>query len=303
MTIKSRSPYQHTTHQPGCLLRAGLFFLAFFACFMFTCGLSLLGYVLTPPPPVTVLIMGLDSRQGEGYLARTDSVMLLGVQPNKLQVSLLSIPRDIFIRVPGYSASQRINTINLLGELEAPGTGPELLKQSLALSFNIIPTHYIRIDFRAFEAMIDAVGGVTINVPYEIVDPYFPTDDYGTMSIRFEAGSQHMNGKTALIYARTRHMDDDYRRAERQQQVVTAFARRAFNPLTWVPLLQVFYQYVDTDLTPLQLIQIAPALLLSGFQVEQLVIDRDWILPGTNGPIPNYDRLIPWLSDHFPINQ
>lgn len=283
----------------GCLFRAGVVILGIFACMMFSCGVSLLAYVVAPPPPMTILVMGLDSREGEGYIARTDSVMLLGIQPDDLQVSLLSIPRDIFIRVPGYTDSQRINTINVLAEIETPGTGPELLKDSIALSFGVTPTHYIRIDFQAFEAMINAVGGINIDVPYEIVDPYFPTLDYGTISVRFEPGSQHMDGETALIYARTRHMDDDYRRAERQQQVVAAFTKKAINPLYWIPLLTTLNQYVDTDLTPLQLMQIAPALLLSGFQVEQLVVDRDWISPGTYGAIPNYDLLVPWMREHF----
>src|SRR5690606_14084290 len=143
---------------------------------------------------------------------------------------------DVFIRVPNYRDSQRINTINALGESTEAGTGADLLRESIALSFDVTPTHYVRLDFDAFRQMIDAVGGVTIDVPYAIVDNAFPTADYGTQTVRFEAGQQHMDGETALIYARTRHQDDDYRRAERQQQVLSALARRAANPLRWPAL-------------------------------------------------------------------
>ncbi|GAB4508477.1 MAG: hypothetical protein OHK0046_01040 [Anaerolineae bacterium] len=264
---------------------------------LLTCGGCMLIYLVLPLPPTDVLVLGVDARPGEGYVTRTDSVILVGIQP-PAQISLLSIPRDVFISVPEYGL-ERINAVNVLGEMEQVGYGPELLKQSIALSFGVQVEHYVRLNFQAFEDLIDAVGGVTINVERAIVDDFYPTDDYNTQQVRFEVGEQHMDGATALIYARTRHSDDDYFRAERQQQVVEAFTRKLINPLTWPAVLSVLTRAVDTDLSPFDMLRIAPAVLAGAGQMERLVIDREYIRPIERGAAPDYEKLNPWIEAHF----
>ena len=296
--------YAHAPRPPaprgrrGCVAQGFIVVLAAFAFLLLTCGASVLAYVVLPPPPVNVLLLGLDAREGEGYQTRTDSIMLLGVNPSRLSASLVSFPRDLFINAPGYG-SQRINTINVLGEMEAGGQGPELLKRSISLSFGVEPTNYVRLDFRAFERLIDAVGGVTIEVERLIVDSAYPTENFGTMTVRFEPGRQHMDGERALMYARTRHTDDDYQRAARQQQVVNAFARRLVNPIYWPGVTAVLVDAIDTDLGPLDLFTLAPGLLINLGGLDQLVIDRDMIRPGEGGAVPDYDRLNPWMQERF----
>jgi LCP family protein required for cell wall assembly len=260
-------------------------------------GLMLI-YLIIPPPPLDILILGVDARPGEGNITRTDSIMVLGVQPRRMRLSLLSIPRDLFINVPGYG-SQRINTVNMLGEMDEAGTGPALLSEGIANSFGIQPDRYARLNFDGFVQLIDAVGGVRVNVAKTIVDPQYPTADYGTTSIRFEAGRQHMTGEEALIYARTRYNDDDYGRAERQQQVLSALARRLANPIHWPGALVVINRNVDTNMSPLDMVLYAPPMVLGGSNINRLVIDREYILPGTNGAIPNYEKLAPWLEPRF----
>ncbi|MEM6283317.1 MAG: LCP family protein [Chloroflexota bacterium] len=257
-------------------------------------------YVIIPPPPTDILVLGVDARPGEGYVTRTDSIMLLGVQPRRMRVSLLSIPRDLFINVPGYG-SQRINTVNVLGELEREGYGPELLSAGIENSFGIQPDKYARLNFDAFVQLVDAVGGVTINVPKDIVDYRYPTRNNGTQVVRFETGRQRMDGETALIYARTRHADDDYGRAERQQQVITALMRKLANPLNWGTAITVISLNVDTNMNPLEMALYAPPMLVSGATgtIDRLVIDRDYILPGGGGAVPNYEKLAPWLEPRF----
>lgn len=269
-----------------------------FACMLFSCGFSLVAYVVVPPSAMSVVIMGLDAREGEGFNARSDSVMVMGVKPSQFRASLMSIPRDLFIQVPGYG-QQRINTINVLGENEARGYGPTLLKRSIGLSFGIEPQRYVRMNFNAFEAMIDAVGGVTIDVERRIVDTAYPTTNFGTRTVVFEVGRQHMDGETALIYARTRHSDDDYFRAGRQQQVVNAFARKLLNPIYWPAVLTVLVTYVDTDLNPADLFVLAPAILINAGQFDTLVINRDYITPVQGGAAPNYNLVVPWMRDRF----
>ncbi|PJF20559.1 MAG: hypothetical protein CUN56_15555, partial [Phototrophicales bacterium] len=192
-----------------------------------------------------------------------------------------------------------INTANFLGEAEQKGNGIPLLQSTIERNFGIQIDRYIRMDFAGFESLIDAVGGVYIDVPYVVEDFSYPTPDYGTMHIRFEPGWQWMDGEQALIYARTRHGDDDYRRAERQQQVASAFVSRAVNPLTWAGLASALSRSVETDLTLWDMVTLAPTSVFSSGRFNQLVINRDYILAGSKGPIPDYAKLSPFISEHF----
>lgn len=265
---------------------------------LLTCIASIALYLVFPPAPLDILIMGLDARGNEGTASRTDSIMIVGVNPRQLDVSVLSIPRDVFINVPGYGL-QRINTVNVLGEGDQPGSGPVLLANAIENSFGIGIDNTVRLDFQAFVALVDAVGGVTIDVPYTVVDDAFPTDDFGTMTVRFEAGVQHMDGETALIYARTRHQDDDYRRAERQQQVIRALSQRLLNPTNWTSAWLAIQNNTETNLTVLDLAAVMPTVLLNAGNMNQLVVNRDYVLPGDGYVIPNYDALAPYTQAHF----
>ncbi len=301
MAVPSRA--KHLKRQARRRLRSrSKWQLALIALFspLVLCMGGLLLYVLFPPPPANILLLGLDARTGEGYATRTDAIMLLGVQPRRLRVSALSIPRDLFIDVPGYG-SQRINTVNVLGELEESGYGPALLGDGLAESLGVRPTYHMRLNFDAFVQLVDAVGGIRVDIPRLIVDNSYPTRDYGTRSVRFEPGVQHLDGEMALAYARTRHTDDDYGRAERQQQVVRALMRKLVNPLNWGAVVVVGSQNMDTNMNPIQMMFYAPPMVFSGVTgtFDRLVIDRDYIVGGTNGAIPNYEKLRPWIEPRF----
>lgn len=282
----------------GCLWRAFIICLSLFACGLFACGFSLVAYVIVPPDPINVLVIGVDARNGEGLVTRTDSVMLVGIKPQGFHASLLSIPRDLFINAPGYGL-QRVNIINVLGEAERAGGGPDLLKESLALNFGVQVDHYVRLDFTAFEALIDAVGGVTIDVDRRIVDYAYPTDDFGVETVIFEIGKQHMDGETALKYARTRHSDDDYFRAHRQQQVLSAFTRKLANPFHIPAVISALLSHVDTDLSPFDLLKMTPVILVNAGGFDRLVIDRDYIVPVDGGVSPDYLKLAPWIDERF----
>lgn len=262
--------------------------------------ISLTGlYLLFPPPHTDILVLGVDSREGEGWLTRADSVMIVGVDPARLRVSMLSVPRDLFIQVPNYGL-QRINTVNMLGEMESDGHGPRLMSEAIAESFDITIERYVRLDFNGFTRLVDAVGGVTVDVEREIVDHYYPTLDGGVMTIRFEPGVQTLNGEQALIYVRTRHADDDYRRAARQQQVVSALLGKMINPAYWPGVWGVLNQSVDTNLNVGDMFSLALPVILNRGHIEQLVIDRDYITATADGvAIPDYDRLRPWIDIRF----
>ncbi len=263
------------------------------------CSCSLLFYVVFPQPQTNILVLGVDSREGEGWLTRADSIMLVGINPQRLRVSLMSVPRDLSIDVPDYGL-QRINTVNMLGEMEEDGRGPILTAIGIQESFGIHTDRYVRLDFNGFIDLIDAVGGVTIDVEYAIVDDFYPTQDYGTITVRFDVGVEHMNGERALQYARTRHSDDDYRRAGRQQQVVSAVAGKLINPLYWPSVTAVLNRNLDTDLTLFDMLRLAPPVLLSAGSFEQLVIDRGYITATAEGvAVPDYSSITPWLEGRF----
>lgn len=297
--VRPPRPRRLVRRRRGCLIPSCLLLIAL----PLTCvGAFLIAFILFPPTPTTIVLLGVDARPGQGYLTRTDSIMLLNIAPGRAHVALLSIPRDVFIDVPGYGA-QRINTINVLGEQDAPGTGPDLIKASLQQSFGVETDYYVRLDFDAFIELVDAVGGVDIDVPYVVEDWEYPTMQGGTEHIRFEPGRQHMDGETALKYARTRHQDDDYRRAERQQQVVDAVIHKLTNPLQvvrWPQVLSALQSHIDTDMNVIDLLRLSPGLVLGWSGHASMVLDRDYLYVTDGGyAVPDYAEIQPWIDQNF----
>lgn len=185
----------------------------------------------------TVLMMGLDRRPGETGLAyRTDTMLLVSIDPATQGLGVLSIPRDLYVEVPGYSELQRVNSPMVLGELQQPGYGPQLAMQTVQYNLGIRVHDYVAVDFNTFITIVDAIGGIDVNVPYNISDPEYPDMNYGYDPFYIKAGEHHLDGTTALKYARTRHGDSDFSRAERQQQVMYAIRDRVLN-LNMMPQL------------------------------------------------------------------
>lgn len=279
--------------------------LASLALFMITlavmCGGSLLLYTVDPPPAQTILIIGVDTRPDSAEpinIARTDSLMLLRIDPANKRLVLLSIPRDLRFSTPTFGMLP-INTVIRNAELNQSGTGIAELTATLENTLRIQIDHYVRVDFTTFVEIIDAVGGVDIDVPKAIVDNAYPTDNGGTMRVAFDAGKQHMDGATALIYARTRHADDDYQRAGRQQQVLNATLHKFINPLNGWRAWRVLDRKTETDLSTSQLLGLAPGLALYQGQVEQLVIDRDLIIIDSDTAVPDLNKIRPWTETYL----
>jgi LCP family protein required for cell wall assembly len=264
-------------------------------------------YNIFPPPRTNLLILGLDSRPGQGDVTRTDTIILATVDPAGPYVGALSIPRDLYVPIPGYS-SDRINVAHVLGEQESPGGGPELAARTIEQNFGVPVHRTLRMDFEAFVAIVDAAGGVTIDVESPFIDYEYPTPDYGTMVVSFEAGVQHMDGERALQYARIRHGASDFERAARQGQVIEALARRLINPLNWWRLPAVymaFIQHVVTDLTVIDVALMAPAVIEVGpGNIDRRVLDRGMVWgrqtsAGASVLEPNWDTIRPMLDEMF----
>jgi LCP family protein required for cell wall assembly len=193
--------------------------------------------IASPLLGANVLLIGVDERAGhpeEGV--RGDTLILARLDAAGRWASLLSIPRDTEVAIPGVGVT-KINVAYGQGyaraeELYGPGTTPQQGGMALAadtveeflqlrqrgMSVDFVAT----VNFAGFAGLIDALGGITVDVPRYILDEAYPTEDFGTMVVEFQPGPQPMDGATALIYTRTRHADSDFGRAERQQQVVRA---------------------------------------------------------------------------------
>ncbi len=174
---------------------------------------------------VTILFMGLDYRDwlsGDGP-PRTDTMMLVTVDPITRTAGMLSIPRDLWVEIPGYPQHNRINTAYFLGESERlPGGGPGLAMKTVENLIGVPVQYYAVVDFSVFERVIDEIGGIDVLAKERIkISPI------GEMSKWLEAKAYHLNGAEALAYARARKTEGgDFDRAQRQQQVVMAIRDR-----------------------------------------------------------------------------
>ncbi len=188
---------------------------------------------------VSVLLMGIDQRMGDGEPAhRTDTMIVFTLDPVTMQAGMLSIPRDVWVPIPGHG-NNRINTANFIGDTtDYPGGGIMLAKKTVE-NFLGVPIHYVvRINFTVFETFIDRIGGITIEVPEDIYDPDYPTEDYGTEVFALPKGTHTLDGETALKYARTRHSrGGDFDRARRQQQVILAVREKIKDPRVLASLI------------------------------------------------------------------
>lgn len=206
------------------------------------------------PGRINILVAGIDGfTPGPDYNrpARTDSIMLFGVNVSAKSAHLLSIPRDLWVPLPD-GTQNRINLAYRNGELTGTG-GPQTLALTLTNLFGVRIDRYVIVNYSAFEQGVDAIGGITVNIPEPIRDPAYPMRSRdGTMVVEFPAGTVQLNGADALIYARIRHDSSDFKRMQRQQQVLFAIRDKLMRPETlphWPALTQLLLSSVRTDLT------------------------------------------------------
>jgi LCP family protein required for cell wall assembly len=188
-------------------------------------------------------------------------MIVVRVDPVNKRVDMMSIPRDLLVEIPGYSAT-KINAAYPYGELNdnIPGGGPTLAAQTVEYNFGIRIDFFAEVDIIGMERVIDTLGGVIIDVPGIVKDDQYPTGDYGYTRVYFTPGLQMMDGPTAVRYSRTRHDDGDFARQARQQQVLMAIRDRAIGTgaVTKIPeLLAEVGDSVRTDLSLRQMLSLA----------------------------------------------
>ncbi len=240
--------------------------------------------VWTGTDRITVLVLGIDEREQEEGPWRTDTMMVATLDPVTMQAGILSIPRDVWVEIPGYT-SNRINTAHFIGDAYSyPGGGPALAMETVRHNLGIIPLdHYVRLNFNGFVSLLDQIGGIDLYVEETIDDPYYPDNNNGYDPFHLEAGQQHLDGETALKYARTRHSQNgDFDRARRQQQVIMAILEKITNAgmlpqlVAKAPeLYATVADSVDTDFKLDQIIALAGlASKLDRDQIRFAVLDE-----------------------------
>jgi polyisoprenyl-teichoic acid--peptidoglycan teichoic acid transferase len=205
---------------------------------------------------INILLMGMGGVGHPGpYL--TDTMILVSLKPSQNKISMMSIPRDLSVPIPGYGW-RKINEANSYGEVKN-GEGAKFASETVAKVFNQPIHYYVRVDFSGFEKLIDELGGIKIEVDNDFVDTQFPTSDLGYQTVAFKKGLQNMDGQTALNYARSRHgtngESSDFARSKRQQKVLTAIKDKSFSFTTFMSfrkITAIFNMYKDNISTNLQ---------------------------------------------------
>lgn len=284
----------------------------------------------TPDPlgPYSILLLGHGDPGHDGG-SLTDSMILAYIQPRKKSIHLISIPRDIWVELPLLEDGKKgykINAAYAIGKdpeqfpnraeaFKGEGGGGSLAKYAIATVTGIQPDYFLAVNFYAFSAGIDALGGVKVNVPQGFDDPFYPIEEEknnscgladediaaltATLSgdlliehfgcryehLYFEAGPQDMDGETALKFVRSRHSTqsgNDFARAERQQLLIEAVKKKIFtiNFLPRIiPLIQSLSQNIKTDINSAKLAElIAEAEELQTYSITRVVLSEKNIL-------------------------
>ncbi len=269
--------------------------------------------VPTPVPPVPVasdainiVVLGSD-RRPDWSEWHTDAIHVVSVQTSRPAVSVISIPRDLYVYIPGFWMS-RINFADYYGETYGyPGGGTGLLRDTLLYNLGIRADYFVRTDFDGLIGIVDALGGIDVPVHCGLRDHWPYPDENGEYPIlTMEPGVHHMDGETALWYARSRQTTSVFSRERRQQQVLQAIWRRARSTgvLRQVPALWAqARRMVVTDLGMTEILQLAQvALRLEEENVRFYNIGPDLVVPWTTPYgghvfLPRWEQIEPLLAE------
>ena len=205
------------------------------------------GQASPPGDPFYMVLMGSDARPGE-TTARSDSLMVARVDPKNKKIQMISIPRDSRVNIPGYGI-QKINAAAAWG-------GPALVIKTVKELTGLPISHFVDLNFNGFRDVVDAIGGVWIDVPQDIYDTQ--ASAYGKAYATVKKGYQKLDGRHALTFVRTRHtlVDGDFGRMRNQQAFIKALASQALslsNMFKASSIINAIASNLDTDLTPAQM--------------------------------------------------
>lgn len=263
-------------------------------CSGFGCGLLFLlaipllliitGYLIAPLR-TNILVLGIDYTPPGSSVGRSDTNIVISVNPLKPTIAMLSIPRDLWVPIPGYGEN-RINTAHFFAESEQTGSGPFKAMETILTNFNIRIGYYLRFRFDSFREVVDAFGGVDIYLAEPMAG--------------YPAGQHHLTGNKALAFARNRTGSDDFFRMEQGQILVKALLRQSLQPAKWLRIPAAglaFLRSVDTNIPVWQWPRLGLAFLRAGPDgINNRIIQREMVTPyttdqGANILLPNWDQI------------
>ena len=240
-----------------------------------------MGSIVTPQNKINIMVMGVDERSDD--VGRSDTLFVVTVDTKTKEVAMLSIPRDTRVKIPGKSWD-KINHAYAFG-------GEKLSQQAVESLLGIKIDHHIEINIAGFKKIIDAIGGVTIDVEKRMYynDPY---DDNGGLVIDLRPGVQHMDGSTAIQYVRYRDEEGDIGRVERQQKFLKAVLNEVASPSMIIKIPAIIKEVsniVKSDMSTSEMLNLAK--ILNDASKKGLKTD---MVPGKPAYI---DDISYWLPD------
>jgi LCP family protein required for cell wall assembly len=252
----------------------------------------LLAYFLAPLR-TNILLLGTDDAPDRGAIGRTDTIILATVVPTRPSIGLLSVPRDLWVQVPGVG-EQRINTAYFFAEAEVPGAGPYASMQTIRENFGVPVRYYALVHMSGLISAIDALGGVDIGL------------DAATGG--WQAGIHHLDGTQALEFVRSRSGSDDFSRMRRTQILMLALTGKALQPGSWLRLpgfVAASFRALDTNIPIWQIPRLLFALARIPFSgIDLRVLDREMVTPfqtsaGAQVLTPNWEAIRPMVYEMF----
>jgi LCP family protein required for cell wall assembly len=214
------------------------------------------GSIVTPQNKINIMVMGVDERSDD--VGRSDTLFVVTIDTNTKEVAMLSVPRDTRVKIPGHGWD-KINHAYAFG-------GHKLTQQAVEGLLGIKIDHYVTINIAGFKKIIDAIGGVTIDVEKRMYysDPYDDNgDNGGPFVIDLRPGVQHMDGRMAIQYVRYRDEEGDIGRVERQQKFLKALVKEVASPsiITKIPaIIKEVGSVVNSDLSTSEMLNLAKIL-------------------------------------------
>ena len=213
--------------------------------------------------PISILLMGIEDYETGGVNGRTDTLIVLTYNPELNTVKMMSIPRDTLVEIVGYDRDDKINHAHAFG-------GKEMTINTVEKFLDIPIDYYAAVDFDAFIDIVDILGGVTVNVPFDFHQKTMAPNSY---YVYFNEGPQRVNGEEALAFVRMRKMDPrgDIGRTERQQEFIRAVVDEAlqFKSITKVDdIANVIGERVETNVKISE--GISMFLNLTGFSSDNI---------------------------------
>ena len=264
----------------GCLTVLGVIF-------------ALLIVLLVLPTPIKFVILGVDRAPDGSATGRTDTNIIVGIYPLKPTVNMLSIPRDLWVSIPGVGEN-RINTAHFFAEANRKGSGPAATLDTIEANFGLRIRYYARVQFEGVVDIVDAMGGVKVTMPEDMSG--------------YSAGDHVLDGTQALAFARDRSGTDDFFRMNHGQLLIKSMFTQMLNPVTWPRIPAVILassKFITTNIPVWEWPRIGFALLRAGAGgIDNRTIDRSMVNGWTTDQgaqvlLPNWDAINPVVRELF----